>query len=470
MTFLCTPLPARDQSSVVSISPGATLVLDKPLKEFSATLELNANSTMTGEMITFEGGILQDADGSGAVSARVSPDYICLEGDHAFKGNGRRMLKSLLISGLGNRLEGEVLPVHDIVLTNSGTELMLALLRTLDRNIILNGGTISLEEKLRFGDGYSIQGPGTVHLEKYSLFFGAKDFSQTTSLYFDSATDIELNSNVVLSSTLTFSGSLNYFIGNGNILDLAPGGCIVVEHGSSLAFFNIILNNVSSSNIICLDNASSLTLMDTSWIQSNNFTFAKGSLFIDGNVTMQGPYSFAYQSQMTSTINSNTTWLFDYGMTLRYDPPNSNRQLFTFKDNSSTLYLKGTTLHITPTGLQLIKGSLLIDEDCVIQTEKEPTGFGIGLEIGDLTSNHDMFCRILYGSGINLIQGDLVYSNSLHDSWHMYNNTANLTINQGCRLYLKAPLDTEEGILHLSSQGILQRNSGKEFTGSVHFF
>lgn len=470
MAFLGTSLQARDQSSVVSISPSATLILDKPLEEFKATLALETNATLTGQMITFEGGVLQDADGSGAISARVSSNYICLEGNQVFKGTGRRMFKSLLISGTGNRLEGEVLPVTNIILKNQHTDLTLALLRTLDRNICLNGGTIMLEEKLHFGDGYHIEGPGTVHLEKYSLIFGAKDFSQTTSLYFDSAQDIELCSNVVLSSTLTFSGPLNYLVGNGNILDLSPGGCIIIERGSSLAFFNIILNNVSSSNLICLDNASSLTLMDTTWIQSNDFNFAKGALFIDGRVHMQGPYTFAYQTQMTSTINSNTTWLFDYGMTLSYDPSTSYRNLFFFENDSSTLCLKGTTLHITPTGMQLTNGCLLIDEDCIVQTEKETTGFGAGLEIGNLNSDHDMTCRILNASGLELAQGDLVYSNSLHDSWHMYNNAANLKINQGCRLYLKAPLDIEAGTLHLSSQGILQRDAGKEFTGSAHIF
>ena len=308
-----------------------------------------------------------------------------------------------------------------------------------------------------------------VFTKRKPIIYDVTHQSLNTTQLFNDITEISLFSNQVLSTTWTFSGPGNTLLGNGNILDLSKG-TIIIERGSSLALVDVVLQNVSQLSIICLDNASSLTLQNAVWIPSNNYTFSLGILQITGEVQMHGPYTFAYQSIMTCTIQDNSTWFFDYGMTLSYDPTIPRRNLISFQTSNAALYLKGATLYTTPTGLQLTGGTLLIDEDCLFCAERENNGFCGSIELGAQDINKDMFCRLIQASRLEIALGDLIYSNQNPASWHTYSSISNITVDPSCCLRLKENLNIEEGIVYLSTQGLLLSNPGKTLNGSVLTF
>ena len=145
-------------------------------------------------------------------------------------------------------------------------------------------------------------------------------------------------------------------------------------------------------------------------MQDGDYTFTQGHFDIVGDTTITGTNSFIYQSGQISAIDSHTKLFFDTGMRLKYDPPTTDRDLLAMADKSSVLHLYETTLQSTSTGLQLTKGTLIVEGTCPVVSEASVEFEGIMFGDG-VSSNNDLNVKVLSESGLHPTSGFTVYKN-----------------------------------------------------------
>lgn len=174
--------------------------------------------------------------------------------------------------------------------------------------------------------------------------------------------------------------------GRGNELRLLSGGSINVKPGGTLVLEDLILSGLSLSNLGCNFSSSNIILRNC-WLQfSNNFTFSIGSLNFDQDVYLTGSVTFNYTSPSSSMINSNATLNVSSGMTFNYAPAAANKNLIVMQDSTASLFLEGSTLSSTTTGLRLDSGSLYF-HNCVTLTN-QANNLAQGMEFGANLSIH----------------------------------------------------------------------------------
>lgn len=463
---LCTSMQLRDKNSRIKVSTGSTLVFQTQLTNFQGHLEREAGGNLSGQSIIFDYGVFID-DGkiirlSGELGVGLS-DTIFLDGNKIFNGSSQMLGQSINISGDNNRLQGEVIFSKDLYLVDASSSYTHAMTRSVNKNILLNGGTVYLEEDLKFVAEKLIKGPGTVVLNKRKLIFGANDIVCDTPLYFDNANNIALNAHTSLNNTWTFSGPNNMICGGDTVLSLGTGS-IVVERGSTLIFHRVTIDYLSGSNIFCLDDSASVVFNNCHLILSSDFTFSLGSLTLAGDVTLSGTVKFNYLSSQPSTIASFSNVTLDRNMTFSYDPLVNRSDLIQFTDETSILYLNGSTIVATSPGMTLTKGTMIVDRNADFFAENAATGFVFGS--GDAVD--DFTCDILPGSLLSLRGGSLYYNNVNASSWNMLHSSSFFSIEASTLLHLFQPLDLGRGQLDLSNLGYLVKEDGVALTGSVN--
>jgi len=308
----------------------------------------------------------------------------------------------------GNVIKGNGSLSGVITLYDSGTELNMNLDGNIFNNIDLGGGRIILSRDLNFGHNVSLLRTGTVVLSNNDLKFGSKDLNATSTVYWDGSYGIvELNSNVGLYSTWTFSGNC-IINGNNNILIMNPTARIDVERGSTLRFRNTRIK--SPSNIRCLDDAGTIIFDNVKSKMAGDWNFEKGSMYIDDYFDLRGSYTFAYQSSQQSTIGPCAYFYVFPGTTFSYDPPSTYRNLISMNSCESRLILNDASLHSTTTGLPLTGGILQIDGECTIRSDA--TIKSEGITFGDGTSaDNDILIDVMPESTREIMSGYLVYNN-----------------------------------------------------------
>lgn len=217
-----------------------------------------------------------------------------------------------------------------------------------------------------------------------------------------------LYSNLILRKPLRFKGNCT-INGRNNTLYIDTGSELRVDAGASVLLENLMLDNVQNTNVRCLDSLGTITLSNIIWQQENTFTFTQGRFIFEHDVVISGSQIFSYQSAQQSTIDQCSTLIFDTGMTFSYAPSSNSRTLISMIDSSSQLYLQGATLQSTATGLQLTKGTLIIDGRCEVQSAA--TVVSEGVMFGDGTAQNELTIKVLPESGIDVISGFLVYDN-----------------------------------------------------------
>ncbi len=448
--------------SVVNVVPGGTL---------TGNVTTAATSSQIGALITFPGGDLSHIDGLTNITARSTNTIVYVDGVKRFRGNGQRTTKALVLQLQNNRLEGDLSLTSDITFQDSTVTVTYAGSRRLDQNIKLNGGILFLEEDINFNDRRKIQGPGKVIGNGRRITFGSSDFTYDSNLYFDNASAISINSNMTLSGVWTFSGSRNRISGKGFALTFGVGGKIIIERGSTLIFDNIVVDGITTNNLYCKNNAGTLSLKEMTWLQSSNYTFSVGSLQIKDHVQMAGASTFVYRSPMSCTINRNSKLLLDSGYTFSYDVISRAKDRLNFTDASSILSLNLANFYISYPGLQLKKGTLIIENegDFFIdqQTKGSPEN---GLIIGNDLSADDMIVYILSGGIMNIKSGQLVYKNITSSAFSLLNAYSQLRFESGTALSLNQSMNMGRGGLYLHNTSEFTIASGKEITGSVNFF
>ncbi len=195
--------------------------------------------------------------------------------------------------------------------------------------------------------------------------------------------------------------------GCGSLLELGAQS-IQVMQGGNLILENLTIDGLADNNIRCVGNAA-ITFKQDILITSNDYSFTSGALRFKKDVILTGTNIFSYETNMSSTIESNSMLLVS-GATLRYAPSVANRDLITMEDLTSVLYLNGCALSSSTTGLRLTNGTLTIADvnqfyNTGATTLSQAICFGNGVAADDLNIN------IIPGGQIVLEDGILDYQN-----------------------------------------------------------
>ncbi|MCX5921741.1 MAG: hypothetical protein NTX86_00190 [Candidatus Dependentiae bacterium] len=339
-----------------------------------------------------------------------------------------------LVGNSGNLIGGNGSIGGPIILQDSDAQLTWALNGPLLYDMTMNGGSIILASDLTCGSNVQLTGPYTIHLGHNLFSLGQIDLTASDPIYFDGAHDgINLYSNVILDTTWTFSGQC-VLDANGHTLDLDTG-TIVVENGSSLTISNVILKNVSGTNIQCLDNAGVITLDNVDWQQSGDFTFGNGALRFSNAVLLQGDAVFAYQSVQTSTLLAQATLTLDSGFTFSYDSGTSPDLLVCVNNSSKIVLNNAATLHATTQGLNLTNGSMIIQGNGYFASEIQGSTDN-GITFGNCYSAHDFVVTIGGNAVLEVTQGSLNYKNVSNLSFIMQSTISSIQMDDGTSLNL----------------------------------
>lgn len=270
------------------------------------------------------------------------------------------------------------------------------------------GGTLLLAQSLILSSGSTLAN-GSIAGGGYMLDLPHNISTFSFSVMTLGNITINIHSNTVLAGFLTFTGN-SVIEGNGYTLDFSTTGGIRLAANASLALNNVTLLNVDGSNIQCADNTGTFTLNNVTLILSNDYTFSLGKFVVRGECDVTGTHVFAYRSSQTTVIQPNATWFFDFGTTLSYAPLTASKNLIAMSDATSTLHFYTTTLAVTTTGLQLTKGTFVIEGNCPVVSPAKNVNQAIIFGDGVSASN-DLHVQTLPGSGLNIMSGFLVNNN-----------------------------------------------------------
>lgn len=195
-----------------------------------------------------------------------------------------------------------------------------------------------------------------------------------TPFLFDNTTLI-FNSNVTINSLFWFKNNCR-INGNGSTITFNTGS-FVIRPEASLIIENSILIGIDSNKLRCMTDNGSLTLRNCVLSLANNYTFSRGALLFDKDSIVTGSNTFAYTTVRTSTIDSESTLFLDTGITFSYAPSRANRTLLYMNDVSSHLYLNGCTLFATRTGLDIARGTILLDNKITLSSQARYNAEGI---------------------------------------------------------------------------------------------
>lgn len=176
-----------------------------------------------------------------------------------------------------------------------------------------------------------------------------------------------LNSDITLKDCqITFTGN-NLIGGRGNCFTLLSTGTLIatslsIAANSSVLFQNIRIEGIKEGSIVPLDNTSTLSFQNCTFIMDSNYTFSQGKFDVLRGFNLQGKNnSFIYTSNQKSRILAEGNMLIDTDVTFSYAPSNNSSALLELTNINSTLSLNSGTIATSSAGFQLTKGRLWID-------------------------------------------------------------------------------------------------------------
>jgi hypothetical protein len=271
--------------------------------------------------------------------------------------------------------------------------------------------------------------------------------------------------------SITFHGDCSIF-GNDRALSLGNNTFIYVAPYSTLSITGVNLYNISDQNIFCADNTSKIVFKDSNLFFDSDFTFSTGAFEVYGDVMFNGNAIVAYQSSMTSTINSNSCLRLNSGVEFKYDPEVfetkqtttlGRQDLLYFENNTSVLWLDGGILKTNITGIELKKGKMVIQNNSCMCSE----GKG-GIIIGNNSADDDFAFEFLSGSKLDILRGVLVYKNIDGASWNMPDENSIMQMYANTRLTLYQNLDIGNGLVNFASGSSLFLEQGKNIFGRTN--
>ncbi|KKQ11886.1 MAG: hypothetical protein US22_C0010G0003 [candidate division TM6 bacterium GW2011_GWF2_36_6] len=240
-----------------------------------------------------------------------------------------------------------------------------------------------------FKNGFKIPAGKTILFNTTLPVSGLLDLSGTLSLYSDLYLDTGLiysgigrisgNSHAVHlggkftipNSNFIHIGSDTIIEGHGNAINLSDNAEILIDDNVTLTLRNIVINNskngVGNPAIKLTSNRSKLALDNAVLNMANDFYVDRGQLFIHNDVSFSGTNALVYRSTVPSYITSKSTLNFDINSIFDFRPSTTGmpsllaKDLLFMQDATSQLYLNGSTLKTTMTGMRLTKGQIIFD-------------------------------------------------------------------------------------------------------------
>ena len=292
------------------------------------TFQKGSNASLIGNDITFTDGtfIRNDAEIFLTGNSQLDKDgKLTLNGGDSFKAGVGVILQDIEVRNKNNKVEGlpSFLSTNAISLYDSNATLTIGVQSVLDKNIVLNSGSLYFGDNLRFGDNARITGAGAVNFNGFRLLLGGKDLTWTDTTRFIKANDIILNANVDLRGQWIFEGDSN-LNGNGNIIDLSSGSQLRVKSGSTLSISDVKFKGLGSGSLAYDDNTSRIKLSQVELELDANYTMTIGGLYIDGTSLMMVKDKYlTFDQYATLTVDSGAL----YYETLVY--PDMNNINFT---------------------------------------------------------------------------------------------------------------------------------------------
>lgn len=264
-----------------------------------------------------------------------------------------------------------------------------------------------------WGQTYGIDGGGR------TIFMGG-DFTIGN----DVQRDLFLNSNLTIDGqghTLTLQNSSNFRVRSGFTLTLKNMTIVCDATNSKWGHFNG--GNGTNSNFI-FDNVTIIA-------RPNGSNFAGGvepgtggtsAVTFRNKVSILGAgarFSLRENFGTTNfTIDKNSTLYFGPNVIVQLSDANSFNCTLSMVDHTSVLHIDGAKFYMGPNGLQLTKGTLLVDNktrifNCEVGSEAAPnTDMTKGLILGDGSSSaNDVDVRVLGGAYV-VVDGCVDYKHS----------------------------------------------------------
>lgn len=190
---------------------------------------------------------------------------------------------------------------------------------------------------------------------EFELFLNTGDSDYTLTIKNSS---ISLNSDYEWNTVLDIVGTCT-LNGKGHHINFTPRGGFFVTSGSTLVLRNIDMINVFGSAIACADDTATIKFEDVTWSQASDTQFTAGKYELIGDLRIKGPGThFDCENQAQIVIDSNSTLLFDEGVTLSYASSSADR--IAMIDTTSRLHFDGSSMNALET-IRLTKGTLLVD-------------------------------------------------------------------------------------------------------------
>ncbi len=375
---------------------------------------------------------------------------------------------AIVVSGTGNMIQGNGVVGGPIVYLSPIAQLTWSNLGLLNSSITFNGGTLLLGSDLILKEGATLVGSGTISLQNKSVQFPIVATTQSSNLIFTGNGDIVLNANMTLNANLTFNNVCT-IKGNGHTLNI-QNGHLIVNPNAHLILQNVVLDGVHDTVLTCSDSSGVITFDKTKIIQTGSSSISYGALRWMNSNKIEGAYTFAYQSTMTSTLLADSKLNLEPGVIFNFDPPlfDGCNKLLEFIDESSQLVLNGASLLSTTSGIELVKGTLMvkrtsfIGSDSVIDFyQKHGVSLGNGID--------DMNIVIAPEAELYLTQGVLEYRNLSSYSLVMLNSLSAIRIAGGAALQLFEDLDLRPGFVVFDDLArVYYLNGVKQIIGSIN--
>ena len=219
-------------------------------------------------------------------------------------------------------------------------------------------------------------------------------------------TNLIFNTDLDLAQNLIFNGNCK-IDAKGRIINIRSGQ-IQVAQNSNLKIKNAKISGLNVSRLKNLASSSSITLQNCTLDLFDDYIFNTGSLLIKQDVIVSGNSTFNYTSRFTCTIDKNSCFYIDNGITFNYAPSAAKNNLIYMTDQSSVLYLNNCTLSTTNTGILLTQGTLILDNNINFSS----TGLALSesIKLGSGIAAQDL--NVIMDSSVNLnIYGGFEYNN-----------------------------------------------------------
>lgn len=275
-------------------------------------------------------------------------------------------------------------------------------------SVRMRGGRLWLGSDLIFQNPVELMSAGSIIGNDHIV-----DLSESVTSWNCQQPSIFNDAQLFFNTDLALSGTIKIFgdcliDGRWNRLMLGEGASIIVEPDAVLHFRNVEIDGICAARIRCFDDSARIVLDNTRLVLCHDYTFTHGSITFLNEVNFVGPYSFLYDSPLTSTIDADSRlYLSDIiNVTIGRKSGYYGREPLHFSDVTSEWRMENCSVDITSSGMRITNGTITCDGE--VQFDIGSTSTTGGLIFGDGDVAHDIRLRLCPGAAFNITSGCLV--------------------------------------------------------------